>query len=194
MQVCRSSPLCGRAQQALQTYCRLRRPADISGHPSADRSGKRGLHNVRERLFRYSLPIAPYRCVSRQGPVAHIRISEVSLGRSRSATKVARAALSWQFRLPFTIRSLTVELRDSPAPMQISKSSKSKSTSKAGSKLLLNSGLRLLLGVLPNIPVRIKQLTVKHQVPLCKPRFLSLCHTQLVCCNNCQQRFGQLVQ
>ena len=32
------------------------------------------------------------------------------------------------------------------------------------SKILLNSSLRLLLSVLPNIPIRIKQLTVKHQV------------------------------
>ena len=48
-----------------------------------------------------------------QGPIAHIWVSEVSLGHSRSAKKVARAALSWQFRVPFTVRNLTLELRDS---------------------------------------------------------------------------------
>ena len=70
--------------------------------------------------------------------------------------------MSWQFKLPFTVRSLTVELRDSPGRGKTSKHKTSKN--KTSSKLLLNSGLRLLLGVLPNIPVRIKQLTVKHQV------------------------------
>ena len=49
------------------------------------------------------------------------------------------------------------------------KTSKGKGKSKGqlllkSSKILMNSSLRLLLGVLPNIPVRIKQLTIKHQV------------------------------
>ncbi|KAL0047867.1 hypothetical protein WJX82_001975 [Trebouxia sp. C0006] len=96
-----------------------------------------------------------------QGPVSHIWISEVSLGRSRSAAKVAQAAMSWQFRLPFTIRSLTIELRDSPVAAKPSKKQQNKR--KPGSKILLNSGLRLLLGLLPKVPVRVKQLTVKHQ-------------------------------
>ena len=100
--------------------------------------------------------------VDAQGPIAHVWISEVSLGHSRSAAKVARAAMSWQFRVPFTVRNLTVELRDGSVPSP--KKPKPVSNSKQSSKLLLNSGLKLLLGVLPNIPVRIKQLIVKHQV------------------------------
>lgn len=105
-----------------------------------------------------------------QGPVSNIWISEVSLGHSRSAKKVARAALSWQFRVPFTVRNLTLELRNSlnvSSSDTLKKTSKRKQSSKLflnSSKLLLNNSLRLLLGVLPNIPVRIKQLTVKHQV------------------------------
>ncbi len=89
----------------------------------------------------------------------------MSLGRSRSAAKVAQAAMSWQFRLPFTIRSLTIELRDSPVAAKPSKKQQNKR--KPGSKILLNSGLRLLLGLLPKVPVRVKQLTVKHQVFCC---------------------------
>ncbi|KAL0027199.1 hypothetical protein WJX77_002651 [Trebouxia sp. C0004] len=96
-----------------------------------------------------------------QGPLSHIWISEVSLGRSRSAAKVAQAAMSWQFRLPFTVRSLTIELRDSPVGAKSSKKKQNKRRS--GSKTLMNSGLRLLLGLLPKVPVRVKQLTVKHQ-------------------------------
>ena len=80
--------------------------------------------------------------------------------------------MSWQFRLPFTVRNLSLELRHSSAMDRTDTSTKtSKSRSKPrnklllrGSKILLNSSLRLLLGVLPNIPVRIKQLTIKHQV------------------------------
>ena len=107
-----------------------------------------------------------------QGPIAQVCISEVSLGHSRSAKKVARAALSWQFRLPFTVRNLSIELRSSSAVNSTdtfveTKKAKGQPRSKLlvkCSKILLNSSLRLLLGVLPNIPVRLKQLTVKHQV------------------------------
>lgn len=105
----------------------------------------------------------------RQGPIAHVWVSEVSLGHSRSAKKVARAALSWQFRVPFTVRNLTLELRNSLAgnSTDIHKQP-SKGKRIQGSKLLLNSCLRLLLGLLPKIPVRIKQLTVKHHVSVTK--------------------------
>lgn len=80
--------------------------------------------------------------------------------------------MSWQFRLPFTVRNLSVELRSSPAVNSTDtfvKTKKGRGPPKSklllkSSKVLLNSSLRLLLGVLPNIPVRIKQLTVKHQV------------------------------
>ncbi|KAL0030048.1 hypothetical protein WJX79_003167 [Trebouxia sp. C0005] len=110
--------------------------------------------------------LGPFICQSihlqlAQGPVSHIWISEVSLGRSRSAAKVAQAAMSWQFRLPFTVRSLTIELRDSPVAAKFTKKKQNKQRS--GSKILTNSGLRLLLGLLPKVPVRVKQLTVKHQ-------------------------------
>ena len=70
--------------------------------------------------------------------------------------------MSWQFRLPFTIRNLTVELRNSSLPKKAKAAQRN--NSKPGSKLVLNFALRLLLGVLPNIPVRVKQITVKHQV------------------------------
>lgn len=109
----------------------------------------------------------------RQGPIAHIWVSEVSLGHARSAKKVAQAALSWQFRVPFTVRTLTLELRDSLAGNSTSiRKQPSKGKRIQGSKLLLNSCLRLLLGLLPKIPVRIKQLTVKHHVSVTKHSLL----------------------
>lgn len=107
--------------------------------------------------------------VSSQGPIAGVRISEVSLGHTRNASKVAEAALSWRFRLPFTIRDLAIDLRPPGAhsSAKADKVSLTTNTSKANTptashKALLNTGLRLLLGILPNIPIRIKQLTVKQ--------------------------------
>ena len=104
-----------------------------------------------------------------QGPVADVRIREVSLGHTRNATKTAQAALSWQFRVPFTVRDLVIELRQ-PATHSNAKAGQTSpakkhrhsTTLKSGHKVLLNTGLRLLLGLLPNIPIRIKQLTVKQ--------------------------------
>ena len=172
MQMCRTAPFCGSTQQALQAECGLSGTTDIPEYPPRNRSGKLLTCNL-PRLQSSSVlcriqHLMDLLCVYfnsqtiLQGPVAHIWISEVSLGHSRSATKVARAAMSWHFRIPFTIRDLTLELRNSPAISKRKPNLASKS--KHGSKLLLNSGLRLLLGVLPNIPIRIKQLTVKHKV------------------------------
>lgn len=104
-----------------------------------------------------------------QGPIADVRISEVSLGHTRNASKTAKAALSWQFRLPFTIRELVIDLRQ-PASHSSATASKPGAikTSSRGTisltshKALLNTGLRLLLGILPNIPIRVKQLTLRQ--------------------------------
>ena len=104
-----------------------------------------------------------------QGPVAAVRITEVSLGHTRNATKTAQAALSWQFKVPFTIRDLVIELRQpvthsnaKTGPTSPAKEHRHSTALKSGHKVLLNTGLRLLLGVLPNIPIRIKQLTIKQ--------------------------------
>lgn len=109
-------------------------------------------------------------CVHLQGPVADVRIREVSLGHTRNAAKTAQAALSWQFRLPFTVRDLVIDLRQSGAHSHadINQASATKKQSsphaapKPSHKALLNISLRLLLGILPNIPIRIKQLTIKQ--------------------------------
>lgn len=123
-----------------------------------------------------------------QGPVAEVFISEVSLGHTRNASKAAQAALSWQFKLPFTVRNLTIELRQSIAAgklthAQVSPSHKhtrsSNSRFSATTKTLLNTGLRLVLSILPSIPIRVKQLVVK-QVGLLVRICLESCLTWMV--------------
>lgn len=90
--------------------------------------------------------------------------------------------MSWQFKLPFTVRALTVELRDSSVSTKTAKGKKHKiATGSKLAQLLLNSGLRLLLGVLPNIPVRVKQLTVKHQVHIAETD-VCMCHIPCSLC------------
>lgn len=117
-----------------------------------------------------------------QGPVARVHISEVSLGRSHTASKalqgVAKAASTRHFKVPFSIRGVRIELRDAAeqqAGMRLAApAANSSKHSAAGSqkprkqngaiKLLINSVLRIVVGLLPSIPLRIKDVEVVHQV------------------------------
>lgn len=121
-----------------------------------------------------------------QGPVADVRISEVSLGHTRNASKTAKAALSWQFRLPFTVRDLVIDIRQpaehtsTTASKAAVKTSSRGTTSLTSHKSLLNTGLRLLLGILPNIPIRIKQLTVRQVSGLLLKECFTFCTAVVV--------------
>ena len=117
-----------------------------------------------------------------QGPVAHVHISEVSLGRSNTASKalqgVAKAASTRHFKVPFSIRGMKIELRDAAEQQAgvrpVAPAANSSKHSAAGSqkprkqmgviKLLTNSVLRIVVGLLPSIPLRIKDVEVVHQV------------------------------
>ena len=114
--------------------------------------------------------------------MARVHISEVSLGRSHTASKalqgVAKAASSRHFKVPFSIRGMRIELRDATeqqAGMRpVATAANSSKHTAAGSqnprkltgaiKLLTNSALRVVVGLLPSIPLRIKDVEVVHQV------------------------------
>jgi hypothetical protein len=123
-----------------------------------------------------------------QGPVEHIWIGEVSLGRTKSATKlvkgVAQAWSSYRPRLPLTVRGLRIELREgSAAPDWAAKApakekkppvkgataqlpvldaeEKGRSMSQA---LLMALAARAAFAALPGLPVRVKKLSLVHKV------------------------------
>lgn len=107
-------------------------------------------------------------------------IDEISLGRSKSPIKLANKLATQheriRFRLPFTVRGVEIKLRTAAAPNSSSPTlnepnaelqdanKAAKTTSINLGALATNPALRLLLGILPSIPVRIKQLTVVHEV------------------------------
>lgn len=100
-----------------------------------------------------------------QGPVASLRIEEVSLGRTKGAKKLynglARAAASARWRLPFMVRGVHVVLRNVPAE---AKSSSRRRASWRGPRLFTGLLSQILLKLLPLVPVRIKDVTITHEV------------------------------
>lgn len=119
-----------------------------------------------------------------QGPVALVTIDEVSLGRSKSPIKLANKLATQhdglRFRLPFTVRGVKIVLRRSKLPASSEdvpgaqqdgaalasghQQQHAKSESIKFGAAVINSALRLLLGILPSIPVRVKQLSIVHEV------------------------------
>ena len=114
--------------------------------------------------------------------MARVHISEVSLGRSHTASKalqgVAKAASTRRFTVPFSIRGIRIELRDAAEQQAgvrpVAPAANSSKHSAAGSqkprkqtaaiKLLTNGVLRIVVGLLPSIPLRIKDVQIVHQV------------------------------
>ncbi len=100
-----------------------------------------------------------------QGPVASLRIEEVSLGRTKGAKKLydglARAAASAKWRLPFMVRGVHIVLRAAPNQQKPpSKATRLWEMPKLVSRILA----QILLSLLPFIPVRIKDIEVVHEV------------------------------
>ncbi len=138
----------------------------------------------------------------KQGPVEHIWIAEVSLGRTKSATKlvkgVAKAWSTYKPRLPLTVRGVRIELRegqDLPAwalrapkkeirpPPKTAKAAaavteledKGKSVSRG---LMIALAARLAFVALPVLPVRVKNVSLAHKVlSVCQPT--TMCPQQL---------------
>ncbi|KAK9868095.1 hypothetical protein WJX84_001601, partial [Apatococcus fuscideae] len=118
-----------------------------------------------------------------KGPVALVTIDEVSLGRSKSPIKLANKLATQhdglRFRLPFTVRGVKIVLRRSKLPASSEdvpgaqqdgaalasghQQQHAKSESIKFGAAVINSALRLLLGILPSIPVRVKQLSIVHE-------------------------------
>ena len=114
--------------------------------------------------------------------MARVHISEVSLGRSHTASKalqgVAKAASTRHFKVPFSIRGMRIELRDAaeqqagvrptaPAAKSCKRNAAGNQTPRKQTgaiKLLTNSILRIVVGLLPSIPLRIKDVEIVHQV------------------------------
>ena len=107
-----------------------------------------------------------------KGPVASLRIEEVSLGRTKGAKKLydglARAAASAKWRLPFMVRGVHIVLRIPSAQQKPhSRSSRAWTLPRLTSRLLAQT----LLGLLPFIPIRVKDIEVVHEVGY--PLFIS---------------------
>ena len=117
--------------------------------------------------------------------MASVTVDEISLARSKSPIKLANKLATQheriRFRLPFTVRGVHVTLRaagtsDSIKHMQnepITVASEGQQAAKPKASNLgafaTNPALRFLLGILPSIPIRVKQLTILHKVELHSP-------------------------
>jgi hypothetical protein len=140
-----------------------------------------------------------------QGPIEHIWISEVSLGRTKSATKlvkgVAKAWSTYKPRLPLTVRGVRIELREGEdvppwavrgpkkearAPSKPAKAAaagndaedKGKSVSRG---LFIALAARLAFVALPVLPVRVKNVSFAHKVALLNlPPPLEACSISLI--------------
>ena len=121
-----------------------------------------------------------------QGLVEHVWIEQVSLGRSNSLGKVAegiaKAVSTFDIKFPFNIRGVTVQLRQTPSAVTPASKQHGHSTRAAGlggaekqkgparwkqvvrSKAFTNGAIRLVLGLLPVVPIRVKNITLKHKV------------------------------
>ena len=115
-----------------------------------------------------------------QGPVAEIRVAEVSLGRSRQLVKTARnawqAAVSLSPHLPLNIRGVVLVLRSPAAAAaaaagisvpQARPKQRQKRPSSFGAlatRLAVQAGTKLVFSVVPAIPIRMKQVVVQLQV------------------------------
>lgn len=100
-----------------------------------------------------------------KGPIASLRIEEVSLGRTKGAKKLydglARAAASAKWRLPFMVRGVHIVLRTASSQQKPpSKGSRAWSLPRLTSRLLAQT----LLSLLPFIPIRVKDVEVIHEV------------------------------
>ena len=117
--------------------------------------------------------------------MASVTIDEISLARSKSPIKLANKLATQheriRFRLPFTVRGVHVTLRaagtsDSIKHMQNEPNTGASDGQQAARSKASNLGafatnpaLRFLLGILPSIPVRVKQLTILHKVQVHRP-------------------------